>query len=124
MANNRDETTLIDMIDKDWISPPTYAMENAKQKQEQNKARQRWLRAFQKYCDSDEIFEESSMNGINACGYGIQCDCCKGSEKKLACAMAMDEYAKEQKIKIDYSNITKEYFRKLLLYIPERKEAK
>ena len=86
--------------------------------------KQKWLRSFQKYCDSDEIRKESELNGINACGYGVQCEYCKGSEKRLACARAMVEFTKEERhFDIDYSNTSNEYFRELLLYQPEYKES-
>lgn len=75
-----------------------------------------WFDAFQQYCDSDDIQKESEMNGINACGYGIQCDCCDGDfEQNCCCARAMVEYCEKKNIEIDYSNTTNEYFRKLLL---------
>lgn len=74
----------------------------------------RWVRAFQKYCDSDEVFEESGRNGINACGYGIQCDECI-TEEKYQCAKAMLRYCKNKDLQIDYTNTSVEYFRDLLL---------
>ena len=79
-------------------------------------ARAEWLRAFQFYCDSDEIREESEINGINACGYGIQCDECLGSDaEESQCARAMERFMKNRRIAIDYRNMSKEYFRKLLM---------
>lgn len=74
-----------------------------------------WLIAFQNYCDSKEIRDESERNGINACGYGIQCEECLPSEMgSLQCAKAVDRYYKKKGITIDYLNTSKEYFRKVL----------
>lgn len=78
-----------------------------------NHNRGKWIRAFQKYCDSDEIREESSLNGINACGYGIQCEECKFEEANQ-CSKAMIRYCENKGTKIDYSNTSIEYFRELL----------
>ena len=89
-------------------------IDEAKEIIDNRKNRDAWLRAFQKFCNSDEIREESERNGINACGYGIQCDMCIDSSHRLACALAMDYYFFAQKKQIDYSNVSPEYFRKLL----------
>lgn len=78
------------------------------------KHRDAWLRAFQKFCDSDEIRKESEKTGINACGYGIQCDICNGSDNRLACAESIDEYYRSKRLQINYRNTGEEYFRKLL----------
>ena len=77
------------------------------------KAEPKWLKEFQKYCDSDEIQEESELNGINACGYGVQCDECI-FEEKYQCAKAMQRYMLNKRVTIDYANTSKEYFRSLL----------
>ena len=89
-------------------------IDEAKEIIDNRKNRDTWLRAFQKFCNSDEIREESGKNGINACGYGIQCDMCLDSSNRLACALSMDDYCFTQKKQIDYSNVSAEYFRKLL----------
>lgn len=89
-------------------------IDEAKEIIDNRKYRDAWLRKFQKFCNSDEIREESGRNGINACGYGIQCDMCLDSSHRLACALAMDDYCFTQKKQIDYSNVSVEYFRKLL----------
>ena len=74
----------------------------------------RWLYHFQKYCDSDAMREESSRTGLNACGYGIQCDFCPGSEKKDACARAMRDYCRSKNISINFRNTSAEYFERML----------
>ena len=89
-------------------------IDEAKEIIDNRKNRDAWLRAFQKFCNSDEIRKESEKNGINACGYGIQCDMCLDQSHRLACALAMDDYCFTQKKRIDYSNVSAEYFRKLL----------
>ena len=76
--------------------------------------RQKWKRAFQEYCDSDEIRKESDDNGINACGYYYACDLCEGSDLDCACAKATIEYLNNKGIKIDYKNTSKEYLDKIL----------
>lgn len=68
---------------------------------------EKWKRHFQKFCDSDEIREESKLNGI-------QCDYCRGSHIENACAKSMIEYCDENGIKIDFRDISKCSFRKLL----------
>lgn len=84
---------------------------------------EKWERAFQEYCDSDAIREESERNGINACGYGIQCDDCRGSFLPNECAHAMVAYCERKNIEIDYENCTEEYFRELLsMKWPEKEE--
>lgn len=77
-------------------------------------ARPNWLKAFQKYCDSEQIQKESEINGINACGYGIQCDYCDMKFGTQQCARAMENYMKRKRIAINYLNSSKEYFHKLL----------
>ena len=75
----------------------------------------KWLQAFQQYCDSKKIRDESEINGINACGYGIQCDECDPEELgKRQCAKAMVKYYKNHNITIDFRNTGEEYFRKLM----------
>lgn len=76
--------------------------------------RNEWLREFQKYCNSDEVRDESEKNGINACGYGIQCDMCRDSGHRLACALSMDDYCFKKGKQIDYQDKSVQYFRKLL----------
>ena len=76
--------------------------------------KQKWKKAFQKYCDSDEIRKESDDNGLNACGYYYACDCCEGSDLPCACAKATIEYLNEKNIEIDYKNVSKEYLDKIL----------
>ena len=39
--------------------------------------KKKWKKAFQEYCDSPKIREESNRNGLNACGYWLACDECK-----------------------------------------------
>lgn len=78
--------------------------------------KKKWKKAFQEYCDSDEIRKESDDNGLNACGYYYACDYCEGSDKLCACSKATIEYLKEKNIKIDYKNTTKEYLDKILRY--------
>lgn len=77
-------------------------------------ARPKWLNAFQKFCDSNEIQKESEINGINACGYGIQCDECDMVFETCQCSRAMEKYLKKKQISIDYKNTSEEYFRELL----------
>ena len=89
-------------------------IDEAKEIIDNRKNRDAWLRAFQKFCNSDEIRKESEKTGINACGYGIQCDMCLDSSNRIACALAMDDYCFTQKKQIDYSNVRADYFRKLL----------
>ena len=81
--------------------------------------KKKWKKAFQEYCDSDEIRKESDANGLNACGYYYACDYCEGSDKSCACSKATIEYLKEKNIEIDYKNTSKEYLDKILRYADE-----
>lgn len=78
--------------------------------------KRKWKQAFQEYCDSEEIREESANNGLNACGYYYACDLCDGADLPCACAKATIQYLKEKGIQIDYRNISKEYLDKILRY--------
>lgn len=78
--------------------------------------KKKWKKAFQEYCDSEEIIEESANNGLNACGYYYACDLCDGADKSYACARATIQYLKEKGISIDYRNLSKEYLDKILRY--------
>lgn len=76
--------------------------------------KQNWKKAFQKYCDSDEIREESSKTGLNACGYWYACDCCDGSDLSCACANAILQYFHITGKVVDFKNIDEKYLDKLL----------
>lgn len=74
--------------------------------------KQKWKRKFQEYLDSDEIREESSHTGLNACGYWYACDeCFKG---KYPCSNALIQYMKKRNKNIDFNNVSKEHLDKLL----------
>lgn len=76
--------------------------------------KQKWKRAFQKYCDSDKIREESSLDGLNSCGYWYACDECNGSGTYCPCATALMNYIKDKDIVINFDNISEEYLDKVL----------
>lgn len=76
--------------------------------------KKKWKQAFQQYCDSDEIREESARNGLNSCGYYYACDLCDGSDLPCACANATTQYFKETGRQIDFKNTSKEYLDKIL----------
>ena len=78
--------------------------------------KKKWQKAFQEYCDSEEIRKESENNGLNACGYYYACDLCDGADKSCACARATIRYLKEKGINLDYKNTSKEYLDKILRY--------
>lgn len=78
--------------------------------------KKKWQKAFQEYCDSDEIRKESDENGLNACGYYYACDLCDGSDLPCACARATIQYLKEKGIEINYKDTSKEYIDKILRY--------
>lgn len=76
--------------------------------------KKKWMKAFQEYCDSDNIREESEKNGLNACGYWFACDYCDGSDLPCACARALLQYFHEIGKSVDYKNTDKNYLDKVL----------
>lgn len=76
--------------------------------------KKKWKKAFQEYCDSDEIRKESDLTGLNACGYWFACDYCDGSDLPCACARALIQYFNETGRQIDYKNTDIKYLDTLL----------
>lgn len=76
--------------------------------------KKKWKKAFQEYCDSDEIRKESDLTGLNACGYWFACDYCDGSDLPCACARALIQYFNETGSQIDYKNTDIKYLDTLL----------
>lgn len=76
--------------------------------------KKKWKKAFQEYCDNDEIRKESDLTGLNACGYWFACDYCDGSDLPCACARALIQYFNETGRQIDYKNTDIKYLDTLL----------
>lgn len=75
--------------------------------------KRKWKKKFQEYCDSEEIREESSHTGLNACGYWYACEECE-TDRKYPCSSALIKYLSSKNVNIDYKNTSKEYIDKLL----------
>lgn len=76
--------------------------------------KKKWKKAFQEYCDSPKIREESDRDGLNACGHWFACGECEENLKDYPCARALTSYLKKKGIIIDYKNTSEEYLDKLL----------
>ena len=76
-------------------------------KKEIKNQREKWYRAFQKW--SDDNHENNPTSPMGKCGYMIICDYCDTVDHR-PCCRAVREYAKENKIQIDYTNFDFDIF--------------
>ena len=72
-----------------------------KKRKPQDKARRAWENAFQRWCNQ-QMQDESTPYGC--CGFGRICGYCTENDKGRPCVRALNAWAREKRVEIDYSD--------------------